>query len=173
MTYDYILALDPSGSFNEGKGTTGWCVLEEASQVITMSGELNAKSYKCIETYWQAHLQLIADLKKRYGKRLVVVIEDFILYAQKAQAQINSRLETPKLIGILQYYCYTQQIPYHMQLASQVKKRWNDQILHYKGYVATQKRQLVIPRTNVRLSRHCKDAIRHAVHYSTFKNKGA
>ena len=28
-----ILALDPSGNFKEGKGTTGWCLLDENCKI--------------------------------------------------------------------------------------------------------------------------------------------
>lgn len=171
MTYAYILALDPSGSFNEGKGTTGWCILEEASQTITLTGSIAAKSFPCMEAYWGAHLKLIAEFRKKYGNRLIVIIEDFLLYADKANAQINSRFETPKLIGVIQHYCYSRKIPYVMQRAADVKRRWSDKTLHYKGYLVSEKNRLIVPRTKHRVNRHCKDAIRHAVHFSTFKNK--
>lgn len=171
MTYDFILALDPSGSFHEGKGTTGWCILEEASQKITSTGNISALSYDYMEAYWQAHTTLLSQTNKKYQNRLIVVIENFLLYNHKAKAQVNSELETSKLLGVLQYYCWIHKIPYAMQNASEVKNRWNDKILHYKQYLTKHKNKLVVPHNKEKIDRHCKDAIRHAVHYSTFRNK--
>jgi hypothetical protein len=170
MPYDFILAIDPSGSFSEGKGCTGWCILEHQAQRITLTGNIHAKSYQQMESYWQAHLSLINRFKDKYKQRLCVVMEDYILYASKSEAQINSRMETPKLIGIVQLHCFMCGVPYHMQLAAQVKNRWTDDILNHKGILLKKKKQLVTP-SGETVDRHCRDAIRHAVHFSTFKNK--
>lgn len=171
MIYAFILAIDPSGNFQEGKGTTGWAVLEQSSMKITNAGNLYAKKYNTKELYWQAHLKLIETYHKKYKNKLIVVIEDYILYESKAQNQINSRMETSKLIGVIQHYCWQFNIPYVMQLANEVKKRWSDEILHYKKILVYSKTKEVLPnRKGVLIDRHCKDAIRHAVHFATFKN---
>lgn len=171
MSYEFILALDPSGSFNEGKGTTGYCILEITADRITITGNILAKNYLKIESYWQAHINLIDKYRKKYGKRLIIVMEDYILYKHKAQSQTNSRMETSKLISIIQYHCFIYNISYHMQLAAEVKNRWSDEILHYKGYLIKHKNKLVLPHSQIYVDHHCKDAIRHAVHYGTFKIK--
>jgi len=172
MTYDFILAIDPSGSFYEGKGCTGWCILESASERITLTGNLYAKKHTRSEEYWQAHLKLIDEFNKRYQDRMIVVIEDYLIYAKYSQTHINSRMETSRLIGIIQYYCFKQNIPYAMQLAVQVKNRWTDEILQHKGFLIQSKRKLVLPVSEKVVDRHCRDSIRHAVHYHTFKNRG-
>jgi len=169
--YGFILALDPSGSFHEGKGTTGWCVIDATENTITASGRLSAKKYNTMEAYWDAHLDLIQKYKTKYNSNLIVIIEDYLLYAHKAKTQINSKMETCKLIGILQHSCGMSGPPYKMQTASEVKNRWSDKILLYKGYLQKKGRFFIIPLSQKRADKHCRDAIRHGVHFNTFRNK--
>ena len=90
---------------------------------------------------------------------------------RRALAQAHSEMETPKLIGILQLYLTQHKIPYVMQRPSEVKNRWTDSILVWKKYLQQRGHNYILPRTNKVINRHEKDAVRHAVHYSTFKNK--
>lgn len=162
-----VLAIDPSGSFEEGKGTTGWALFESTNRtpVLLAYGHIPALKYKTISEYWGAVKSLI---KPTY----IVVIEDYILYANKAMQQINSKMETSKLIGILQQYCAENDIKFFMQLAVQVKSRWSDRIMEYKKIIEPK------GRTYFALGRitnnHERDAMRHALHfiYFTAKKKG-
>jgi hypothetical protein len=171
MNYDYLLALDPSGSYYEGKGTTGWCIFNCKDNTVSIADGIYAKSFNDMAAYWDAHTQLIARFYAKYKHKLCVVIEDYILYEHKASSQINSHMETSKLIGVLQHYCWEHDIPYCMQLASEVKRRWTDEILHYNKYIIMQESFYVLPgNPKTKLHRHCRDAIRHAVHFANFKN---
>ena len=98
------------------------------------------------------------------------MIEDYILYESRASNQINSHMETPKLIGVIQHFCWQNNVPYKMQLATEVKKRWADSILHYKGIIAHKQKKIILPNSNTIIDRHCLDAIRHGIHFATFKN---
>lgn len=147
-----ILAFDPSGAYHEGNGTTGYCLLWKGS--IRSTGTIRATDYKNAMAYFQAHLKLIDKFKEVYPG-MVVVMEDYILYANKAKSQIDSHMETCRLLGLLEYYCWEQQIPYGFQLATTVKKRWKDDILIHKGY-------------ELPVSQHTRDAVRHAVHHYHF-----
>ena len=81
-------------------------------------------------------------------------------------------METPKLIGIIQHYCWLMKIPYYMQLASEVKNRWTNDILMHKGVIYTRNsRHYIDANCKQYINRHCIDAIRHAMHYDTFRNK--
>jgi len=176
MNYDYILALDPSGSYHEGKGTTGWNVYSCLDRRVIHAGSITAKDYTCMEAYWDAQLALIAKYHERFKDRLVVVIEDYLLYATQAQNQINSRMETCKLIGAIQHYCWICKIPYVMQTAREVKARWTDDILTYKHIIKKRGKNFYVPiNMKTKITHHCIDSIRHSVHYATFKNetKGA
>lgn len=167
----YLLALDPSGSFYEGKGTTGYCVLDTKKNVFIICGSLFAKDYHCAEAYWNAVIDLIRYYKNRYKEQVMVVCEDYLLYANKLQDQINSRMETCKLIGAIQLFCYKRNIMYYMQTASEVKLRWSDKILLFKNYIKPYRRgYLPTTGTTDTYTHHTLDAIRHAVHYATFKN---
>ena len=53
---------------------------------------------------------------------LTVVVEDYLLYADKLEAQTYSKCETPRLLGILEYWCYSRNIPIVFQTAALVKK---------------------------------------------------
>lgn len=148
-----ILAIDPSGSFKEGSGTTGWSILTKKDNVVEVVayGELKASDFDKPIEYWDAHCALIdAYTVDR------VVFESYILYAAKAKAQINSEMETCQLIGIIKHFCYVNNIPCEDRTASMVKNRWSDRILEHKGICITG------------LSGHVKDSIRHGMHCMYF-----
>jgi hypothetical protein len=170
--FKYVLALDPSGNFHEGKGTTGICIFNADRMEIAVVDCLKATDYKSMELYWNGVINYIDIMLRRYRGDLCLVVEDYLLYANKAADQINSRMETPKLIGVLQYHCFKNKLYYIMQTANEVKTRWTDDILHHKHYIQKDGKRWVLPSSNIPINKHCMDAIRHAVHFATFKNKG-
>ena len=163
-----IIAIDPSGNFAEGKGTTGFCMYSNNQIQHTLS--ISAKDFKCMEAYWGHMLTVLFDWIQLFEENVHVVIEDYFLYATKATSQINSRLETPRFIGVLQYALYQAHIPYTLQTASLVKTRWSDDILVHKGILIPYKQGFKTS-TGIKVDRHAKDAIRHAIHYITFKGR--
>ena len=165
--YGHILALDPSGDHTKGKGTTGLCYMNTYNGYIETL-EIRALDFKDKEAYWDKVVRTVAGYKTVYDD-LVVVIEDYILYADKAEDQIQSLLETPRLIGILQWYCYANNIACYLEFASVVKNRWTLPILEHKGYIVPAGRGYTI--NGQHCSKHCIDALRHAIHYATFINK--
>lgn len=172
--YNSILALDPSGNFHEGKGTTGWCIFDCAAMRVVKWGYIEASKFKSMEAYWDAHIALITKYITKHQNKpgsAGIVIEDYLLYGTKAQDQVNSRMETPKVIGLMQYWCYKNKQEYHMQPASMVKTRWSNDILSHKDYIRKVEKGFRIPGLPGILNRHCIDSIRHAVHYATFSNK--
>ena len=173
MNYRYVLAIDPSGAFEEGHGKTGWVVLDtkDNDKVIAI-GYYDAEKYLCAQEYWNAHLALIDKNRKMYGKDLIVVIEEYTLYAEKAKSQSNSKMETCRLIGVLQHHCWVLKQPFSMQPAHMVANRWNDTVLVYKKIIReVRKRSYVLyDNAEIWLNDHMKDALRHGIHYSTFRN---
>lgn len=171
--YKYTIGIDPSGAFKEGKGTTGWCVLDNKRNVIIQIGTIAAKHYDTYHAYWDAHVQLLSSLVEQYGSSIAVSMEDYILYRSHAMAQVNSQLETVQLIGILKQHCYNNTIDYFIRPASAVKTRWADNILVYKNIITKLNKHYIIPTDPTKvLCDHERDAIRHAVHFNTFENKG-
>ena len=81
MNSRYVLALDPSGAYKEGKGTTGWCLFDNETKQIAKFGVIKAENYSCQFHYWDAHISLIDSLS---GYNPDVVIEDYLLYNNRA-----------------------------------------------------------------------------------------
>jgi len=170
LNYKVVLAIDPSGNFYEGKGTTGFCCLQVNEQKILSTKHITAKDYRRMEAYWHEHLKIIKKYIDKH-KDVIVVIEDYLLYASKANTQVNSKMETPKLIGTLQHFCWMKGIPLIMQTASQVKNRWTDELLVHKGLISQKNRFYYVAGTDYKINKHCRDAIRHAMHYANFTRK--
>ena len=157
-----IMGIDPSGSFKEGAGTTGWCLLKQEGKKITLmeTGEISSLHYQTAVAYWAEHLELISRRSEAAWKEhhsFAVSVEAYVLYATKAKAQINSEMETSQLIGAIRMHCFMNDLLLSMRTASQVKDRWADNILIHKGIDIAH------------LSGHIKDSIRHAMHYAHFR----
>lgn len=161
----YVLAFDPSGAYKEGQGTTGWVLFDIETQKVLKFGAIKASNYSCQFKYWDAHIALIDGLS---GFQPNIVIEDYLLYGLQAQAQINSRLETPQLLGIIKYETYKRGLMCYIQTAQQVKTRWNDEILLNKGYI--HKDGMFYSMAHTRVSDHVRDALRHALHFMTYNS---
>lgn len=173
----YVLAIDPSGNFDEGTGVTGWVLLynpEPGTIKCIKHGVIDASTSLTKEEHWGKHMSLISGLTETLGEKPMVVVEDFMLYSNRAQEQINSRFETPKLIGCIQYYCYKHGYKYHMQTAASVKRRWTNDILEHKGFISQKtfvrmgKPYKVVNFGEYKVPDHVVDALRHGVHFCTF-----
>lgn len=169
MNFKRILAIDPSGSFEEGQGTTGTCLWNCETNKVQNFFTIRASRYKQKEEYWQAHLNFI-DSFLYYGPEIIVIIEDFMLDPARALQQSYSRMETPKLIGIIQTHLFQKKIEYAMQRPAEVKTRWTDSILLHKGVLVRVNKSYYLPGGDKIVNEHCRDAIRHAIHFDTFKN---
>lgn len=171
--YRYTIGLDPSGAFKEGKGTTGWCVLDNKTNTVLQIGTISAKQYSTYHEYWDAHIQLLRALNKQYGLNVVLSMEDYILYKNHAMAQVNSQMETVQLIGIIKQYCFNNAIDYFIRPAVAVKTRWADNILVHKGIISKINKHYILPTNPTKvLCDHERDSIRHAIHFNTFEHKG-
>lgn len=168
--FKYTLGIDPSGAFKEGKGTTGWCILDNNTNKVLQAGTIAAKEYASDMLYWQEHLNHIAKMKKQY-KNLAISIEDYVLYKAQAMAQVNSQLETVQLLGIIKLYCYKNNIKVFIRPAVAVKKRWSDDILVYKNIITKVGTRYMLAGKKQTVCEHERDAIRHAMHFNTFENK--
>ena len=168
MNYEHVLAFDPSGSFEEGKGTTGYCLMDLKTGKILRAGVIHAKDFSTAPAYWNAHIQLIWEVSRKYPKQLLILAEDYILYKDKAESQTNSKMETCRLLGILEHYCWSEDLHFHTQTASQVVNRWNNDVLVFKKILYFEGKRPFLIASRKPVSRHTLDAIRHAIHYKTF-----
>jgi hypothetical protein len=128
-----VLAIDPSGNFEEGKGTTGYVLMEvqdDMSYDVLEVGQIQAAAYQNRLDYWGAHIHL---LRPKYADH--IVMEDFRLYnhaGMSAATQSHSLMETPRLLGLLEHTCHLAKKTYTMQMAAQ-QKPWSDSILATLG----------------------------------------
>ena len=171
LKYDYIIGIDPSGAYREGKGTTGIAILNCRTDHIDRVDTIKAKDFTSDVDYWQAHIDYLNQYRiamHKTNKTYKVVIEDYLLYAHKADAQINSRMETSQLLGALKIYLNERAVDFEIRTASVVKKRWANPILLRKGYIVRHKGRYQA--AGRYLENHTTDAIRHAVHEHIFYN---
>lgn len=172
MRTKYIIGIDPSGAFNEGKGTTGLAVLNATTNEIAYTGWIAAVNFPTLEAYFDAHVEWLADCVQRY-QDVVVSIEDYILYADHATAHTNTHLETSQLLGLIKWWCYKNNIVYTIRPAAAVKSRFTNNILKREGYVVERRggKLFTKVRTSNNLSNHELDAIRHAAYCYKFELK--
>lgn len=162
----YILAIDPSGNFLEGKGTTGWVLLDTETKKVVKFGCISASMYKNTYAYWDAHITLIDSLA---GYHPAIVLEDYRLYHNRATSQINSLMETPRLIGVISYECHKRGYWVSYQSAVAVKTRWSDDLLVKKGFLRKLGKEYGIGSFPV--VDHIRDALRHSIHFATFRKE--
>ena len=105
----YVLGIDPSGAYDEGKGTTGWNIMCCATKEVIEVGTISALDYKTRMEYWDAHTQLIRRCANQYDK-MVLSIEDYMLYKKAALSQVNSTFETVQLLGIIKFFAWNYEI---------------------------------------------------------------
>jgi hypothetical protein len=151
--------------FDPGE-TTGYAVfengaLEDSSQLDTrdiskctklMFDELEHHKYPELKF---ASRNLESKLSLGKPREVKVVIEDYRVYGWKTESHAWENLHTPKLIGGIQTVCGLLGVPYHMQMAGQVKTFCtNDKLKEWDMYQTGQQ--------------HARDAIRHGCYYLLF-----
>jgi hypothetical protein len=167
-----IIALDPSGSFNFGNGTTGWCIIEKETEEILETGMIKAKDFETKEEYFKETLNLIKNKNCQ-----ILIIENFILYEKKAATLFNQELETSELIGYL--YMSAQEngiLQVVKQNAILIKTRLKEENV-FLGLVNRKQEQIYFKKNkkgasqwywkNKRISKHILDSIKHAFYYLT------
>lgn len=99
----------------------------------------------------------------------VIVCENFRLYQHKAQAQVHSLLETPRIIGALEYMAWQKLVPIYFQMAVDVKKRFSDELLLKDGTLTKEKNGLYFK--EIKTNDHMRDAMRHFYYFVKFRLK--
>lgn len=151
-----VLAFDPSGNYNEGKGTTGWAISLDDFPPSKL-GQIAAEGYKSRQAYWFAHKELIESFFPD-----VCVIESYRLFGHKSKEQIGSSLETPQMIGYLEMVCYELMIPVVYQDPT-TKSRHADDVLLKIGVIEKKSNKLYYKGELTNL--HMRDALRHCMYY--------
>ena len=167
----YVIGVDPSGAFHEGKGTTGLAVYDIQKDRIVQVETVAATEYTCLEKYLLANLNAILRLYHTYNQagNVVVSIEDFLVYATHAASFTNSKMETCQLIGLLRCELYLRKIKFYMRPASAVKQRWAENILVAKAYITKRGVSYYWNDRPQPLATHERDAMKHAIHCGKFE----
>jgi hypothetical protein len=151
-----ILAFDPSGNYDEGKGKTGFALALDGFPPAKL-GQINAIDFTSRQTYWFQHRVLIEQTLPD-----VCVVESYRLFGHKSKQQIGSSLETPQLIGYIEMVCFELGIPVVYQDPS-TKQRHSDEVLLKVGIIEKKGGKLYYKGELTSL--HMRDALRHAMYY--------
>ena len=161
----FIVAVDPSGNHDsekEGMGTTGIAIYKDGKVELK---EVRASDFRLTESYWnEVIFQVLSDIPDH------VVVEGYKLYnhaGKNAQMQSNSTMMTSQLIGAIKITAFYEDIPLHIQYASDVKTRWSDEVLQKLG-ILEEGNKFKGKATNA----HKRDALRHLCHFKKYKLKG-
>jgi len=163
--YKYILGIDPSGD-----GASGLCLMDNQNTIIHLA-EISATSYQDLPAYWEALLDVIKRFVLACRGKTVVVIEDFLLNTRRAYQFKDSRMETSQLLGVLQFYCTKEKIPYQMIKPIDHRARLKDQVLCDLGFIERTPGGFKT-KAGKELTSHTKDAIRLSIYYNKMYNKG-
>lgn len=157
------LAIDPSGNFSEGKGTTGFALFHGNTPIRLW--QIHAKEYPSAPAYWDAVLNEIEGIDE-------VVCEEYPLYdfkGQSAKTQSWSLLETPQLIGAITIECYRKGYPIHFQKASLAKSRFKEDLLVRKGFLEKKGNKYIFQKETT--TPHMRDALKHGLYHTRYRQE--
>ena len=119
--------VDPSGSFNEGKGHTGIAVIENENWDSLTISSVAAKDFKDRHSYWKSILDSIIHIAQDTSEPVTVIIESFMI---RNQGFLTGKMpETIQFIGMLSWELENANIKYYFQTPTQAKARFKDESL--------------------------------------------
>lgn len=161
MKYAFI---DPSGSFNEGKGHTGISVIEDFKWETLKTYSLTAKDYTERHLYWKDIIKTIIN-----NKCDLVIIESFVVRANGFL--IGKMPETPLLIGALIWELEQLGIKYKFQSPTQAKSRFLDENLdmYIPNYeVKEQSGKKYYYLNGKIINDHIRDSLKHLLYFMKY-----
>lgn len=159
-----ILGLDPSGEFTKGKGKSGYAIFDTVSKQFKEVGYIDASTSQSFIAHCTLHETLFHSVD-------LIVCENFRLRADKSLALTGSLLETPKLIGVLEFIAHKQGKKLVFQEPSQ-KVACDDERLEKLQHLKRDKQRFYLngAGAGVMTNDHMRDAMRHVIIYC-MKNK--
>lgn len=156
------IVMDPSGSFDEGKGHTGICILEDDDWEHMRSYSLAAKDFPSRHDYWKAHVNLITA-----NPEATFVVESFMIRSDGFL--VGKMPETIRLIGVLQYFMESFGIEYAFQTPVMAKARFKDEALpkYIPGLTHDVKKRRYYLNGKV-INDHMRDAMKHLLFYKRY-----
>lgn len=156
------ISIDPSGSFNEGKGHTGLAIMDDNNWNSLEVYSIDAKKYNTRLDYWNA----IIDFTKQ--DNITVIIESFNI--RNNGFLLGKMPETLLLIGAIVRDLETRNINYVFQSPSAVKSRFKDDLLG--NYIPNfEKRNKYYYLNNKCINDHIRDALKHLLYFKKYNLK--
>lgn len=160
MRYIFV---DPSGSFNEGKGHTGIACISDMNWGTLTIESVSASHYSSRHEYWKAIASFIVS---RITLDTHVIIESFMI--RNVGYVIGKMPETIQLIGYLSFILEEYGIPYTFQTPSQAKSRFKDTMLPTFIPNLTHKSNRYYLNNKI-INDHVRDALKHLLYFNTYK----
>jgi hypothetical protein len=158
----YYIAIDPSGSFNEGKGHTGMSIIKDWDYDTLEVISFDANKYESRLEYWNA---IINTILKYPVDETHVVIESFTI---RTNGFLMGKMpETMLFIGAISYVLETLKYRFIFQSPSQAKSRFKDEYLdkYIPGYV---KKGDYFYINNKKTNDHIRDSLKHLIYYQKY-----
>ena len=169
MKYIFI---DPSGSFNEGKGHTGIAIIKDDDWSTLKHISLAAKDYDSRHQYWADVMDSIrlhtfyVDPESRTNLDTKVIIESFMI---RTQGFLMGKMpETIQMIGALEYYLEDHGIDYKLQTPTQAKSRFKDDDLprYIPGFEKRANGRYYL--NGKQVNDHIRDALKHLLYFMKY-----
>lgn len=160
----HFVFIDPSGSYNEGKGHTGIAIIEDFKWKTLEVYSLSAKDYTDRHLYWKDIIRIATKYPKCY-----VVIENFVI--RNNGFLIGKMPETPLAIGAIIWELEELNVPYEFQTATAVKSRFKDENLgrYIPNFVIKGTDRGNLFYLNGKLTNdHIRDALKHLVYFQKY-----
>lgn len=164
MRYVFV---DPSGSFNEGKGHTGIAVMYDDDWDTISVKDFYAKDYKSRYDYWKDVIEYITVGHSVLGFETKVIIESFVV---RTNGFLMGKMpETIQFIGAISYELDRWKIPYMFQTPSQAKTRFKDDVLPnwIPGFERRDNGRYYL--NDKCINDHMRDALRHLLYFKKYK----
>lgn len=162
MTY---VCIDPSGSFNEGKGHTGIAILQDNNWDSLKTISLYANKYNSRLEYWQDIINNTIIPFKNNTNEVKIIIESFTIRSNGFL--IGKMPETFLLLGAMVYIMEKLGISYIFQAPSAAKSRFKDE--HLDMYIPNFiKRNNFYYLNGIRVNDHIRDALKHLLYYKKY-----
>ena len=160
MKYIFV---DPSGSFNEGKGHTGIACISDMNWDTLTIESVSASHYSSRHEYWKA---IASSIISKITLDTHVIIESFMI--RNVGYVIGKMPETIQLIGYLSFILEELNIPYTFQTPSQAKSRFKDTMLPTFIPNLTYKNNRYYLNNKI-INDHVRDALKHLLYFNTYK----
>ena len=156
------VAIDPSGSFNEGKGHTGISIINDWNWDTLEVISVSAKNFPDRYSYWKSLISTVIQ----DTENTVVVIESFVVRSNGFL--VGKMPETSLFIGALVYELERLGVPYVFQSPSQAKTRFKDE--HLGKYIPNYERRdngFYYLNGN-RINDHVRDSLKHLLYFMKY-----